>query len=403
MPHCSKAFVISVFGTIIAIYYVVTSSQKPRLVCREGPFRNFLLRRCAFLFERFLPTVWCFSSNAQSLMAHLLQKRQPDISYTRQLLTLSDGGVCALDWLPEEKPLPSDRPTIILMPGITGDSQAYYFKTLVPLIRTLRCRCVVFNHRGNGGVPLKTHRMLSCLSTDDLADALGAIKREYPSSPILGVGYSLGGVVLSHYLSQMGDESLVDAALAISTPTDIQAATDNLHKVGPNLIVNHYLARYLVDLVKRNRDVIEGKLDIAPVTQCWTVKEYDACCTAPLLGFPTVEAYYRASCLNGKLGTVRRPLLFLTATDDIFVPQEAMPVHEIVETYFVAAVLLPRGGHLGFVDGLLLPTPPFYSERFAARFIKALLEYAMRNNLKDLPIDNVALDWGEREEMAVQV
>ncbi|XP_064479434.1 phospholipase ABHD3-like [Ornithodoros turicata] len=372
MSHYS--IVASVVGTAFALYYVVTSSKKPCLVCGEGTFRNFLLTRCSFIRERFLPTPWCFTSHAQTLVALLLQKKKPDIAYNRQLLTLSDGGVCALDWFGEENAQP-DRPTVLVLPGLTADSQVYYIKSLVPLIGDLGCRCVVLNHRGDGGVPLKTLRLRSCLNTDDIFDVLAAVKTKYPSTSVLSVAYSFGGVVLTHYLSQTGVEALIDAALVISTPTDLLAATENLQRVGPNLMINHYLTKYLVDCVQRNRDVIEAKLNVNTLSKCKTVKQFDACFTAPLLGFGSVEDYYKASCLNGKLGTVRRPLLFLTARDDIFVPKDSMPLDEIKESGFVAAVLIPRGGHIGFVDGLLFPSPPFYSERFAARYVDSWLQY----------------------------
>lgn len=354
------------------------------MICRKGPFRKFLLKH-PFILERFLPTVWCCTSNLQSLVAVLFQEYLPEISYSREILTLSDGGICALDWV-DEGTAPSS-PTVLFVHGLTGDSQSYYMKTVVPMIRNTGCRCVVFNQRGTGGVPLKTYRVQSCLNTDDLAEVLSSIKSRHPSAPVFAVGYSQGGLVLTLYLTEKGGVSLIDAVLAISTPKNLHEASISLHKFGPNLVLNRYLASYQVDAVRRNRTILQGKVNVDKILQCKTIREFDAVCTAPIMGFSSVDDYYEASSIRGKLGTVRRPLLYLTSSDDIFAVEEAMPVEEMERSAYIAAVVLPRGGHLGFVDGLLWPRLPFYAERFAFKYITALLEYSRINSVKDIPTD----------------
>lgn len=61
--------------------------------------------------------------------------------------------VC-LDWsLPkDDKP---DTPTMLFLPGLTGESQADYIQGFVRSANSLGVRSVVFNYRGLGGIPLK--------------------------------------------------------------------------------------------------------------------------------------------------------------------------------------------------------------------------------------------------------
>lgn len=69
------------------------------------------------------------------------------------MLTLSDGGEVALDWA-EENCDPTS-PIVIILPGLTGASQAEYIKCLVYSVRNSGVKCVIFNYRGMGGVKIK--------------------------------------------------------------------------------------------------------------------------------------------------------------------------------------------------------------------------------------------------------
>lgn len=73
--------------------------------------------------------------------------------FVREILTLSDGGEVALDWA-EENCSPTS-PIVIILPGLTGASQAEYIKCLVYGARNSRMKCVIFNYRGMGGLKIK--------------------------------------------------------------------------------------------------------------------------------------------------------------------------------------------------------------------------------------------------------
>lgn len=69
-------------------------------------------------------------------------------------MELKDGGELALDWLnPEE--INTEAPLVLVLPGLTGNSQAEYIKSLMRAAQSEGLRCVVLNNRGLGGVDLK--------------------------------------------------------------------------------------------------------------------------------------------------------------------------------------------------------------------------------------------------------
>jgi len=58
--------------------------QQPILACSNGKFKDFLLAHVPILREKYWPTLWCFESRAQTVLASLLRSRLlPNIKYRR--------------------------------------------------------------------------------------------------------------------------------------------------------------------------------------------------------------------------------------------------------------------------------------------------------------------------------
>lgn len=359
---------------IYVLYYVLALDRRPRLVCRLGRMQRFMNSGLGTFLNAFYRTpIWCVGANFQSVVSFLFQSWQPELSYRREYLLLSDGGRLALDWLNEDE---ESLPVLLVLPGLCGDSQAYYLRSFIPLVEKLRCPCVVMNGRGRGGLPLNTHRITHMASVGDLTEVVDEVRRRYPNRALLAVGYSLGGLLISLYLIKFGGEARIDAALAISTPFHLATAKRNLEQWwNSNFGLLIYMASNLVEHLKDNEDVLRfcEEVNADAVLSSWTLHQFDKTYTAPVFGFKSTEELYESCSLKGKLSRVRRPLLFLLAGDDVFGSPETFPEDEILASPWLAAVVTPSGGHLGFVEGWLFPRLPFYAERFAAAYVQELL------------------------------
>lgn len=69
-------------------------------------------------------------------------------------MQLKDGGQVGLDWLDLKDNTSETAPIVLILPGITGASQADYIKGLVLMAEKIGVRTVVFNNRGIGGITL---------------------------------------------------------------------------------------------------------------------------------------------------------------------------------------------------------------------------------------------------------
>ncbi|KAG8222396.1 hypothetical protein J437_LFUL003017 [Ladona fulva] len=360
---------------------VLTAYIKPLLVCSKGRYQAFLENNVPILREKYWPTVWCFESRVQTILASVLRSSiLADINYRREILKLQDGGEVALDWLEDVHNEASNekRPVIIILPGLTGASQAEYVKGLVLAACHQGIRCVVFNNRGLGGVPLKTPRTYCACNYEDLAEVVDHVKKLNPDVPIGATGISMGGLILGNYLAaeeKSGASKKLDAAMGISVPWNVFKGSDSIEKPLLNLMLNRHLVGNLCKTIERGGKHLEvGPWDLDKVFKSQTIREFDSHFTAKQFGFRSVEEYYEAATLHNKLHHIKVPMLCLSAADDPFQPFEAIPVAEASDLENVALVITARGGHIGFMEGLrLFPLHHQYMCRLFSQYFKAML------------------------------
>lgn len=366
----------ALLGIGFCVYYLFEVVKTPMLVCANGPFRSFLEEHVPLVRNKFWPTLWCFESRAQTIIASVLRSRiLPPIIYRREILTLSDGGEVALDWA-EEGSL-TTSPIVIILPGLTGASQAEYIKCLITSAKKVGIRCVIFNNRGLGGVELKTPRTYCAANSDDLSEVVEHVRKLYPNVPLGATGISMGGLILGNYLAQQGSmaKNKLRGCFLISVPWNVFAATKNTEENYFNLMMNKYLAGTLRKNVQRLHYATETgffDVDIDTLLKSQTVREFDSHFTVKQFGYRDVEEYYSNATIHDKLHLIDVPLLCLSAADDPFQPVQAIPLKEISETKKVAVVVTSRGGHIGFMEGMWPVKEEQYMGKLFSQFFTAL-------------------------------
>ncbi|XP_033322062.1 abhydrolase domain containing Hydr1 [Megalopta genalis] len=366
----------ALLGFGFCVYYLFEVVKTPMLVCANGPFRSFLEERVPLVRNKFWPTLWCFESRAQTIIASILRSRiLKPIIYRREILCLSDGGEVALDW--EEEGSSTTSPIVIILPGLTGASQAEYIKCLITSAKKVGIRCVIFNNRGLGGVELKTPRTYCAANSDDLSEVIEHVRKLYPNVPLGATGISMGGLILGNYLAQQGSmaKNKLKGCFLISVPWNVFAATKNTEENYFNLMMNKYLAGTLRKNIQRLHYATESgffDVDIDTLLKSQTVREFDSHFTVKQFGYRDVEEYYSNATIHDKLHLIDVPLLCLSAADDPFQPVQAIPLKEISETKKVAVVVTSRGGHIGFMEGMWPVKEEQYMGKLFSQFFKAL-------------------------------
>ncbi|KIR31098.1 anon-23da protein [Cryptococcus deuterogattii MMRL2647] len=174
---------------------------------------------------RFTPAAWLPNGHLQTLFTAAGDFTKLDkVHYVR-----------GIDATPENHAkLPADAPTVVVCHGLTGGSHESYVRNILAWVAKpkeeggLGGRGVVVNFRGCAGVPVTSCQLYSAGTTMDLALALHFIRNRHPSSPLIGIGFSLGASIISRYLGEYGSSSILSAGVVLGCPWDLTAMSHKL-------------------------------------------------------------------------------------------------------------------------------------------------------------------------------
>ncbi|KAF7482177.1 Hypothetical predicted protein [Marmota monax] len=131
------------FSVAYACYYLSSIAKKPQLVTGGESFNRFLQNHCPVVTETYYPTVWCWESRGQTLLRPFITSKPP-VQYRNELIKTADGGQISLDWFDNDNSVcytdGSTRPTILLLPGLTGTSKESYILHMIHLSEELGYR-----------------------------------------------------------------------------------------------------------------------------------------------------------------------------------------------------------------------------------------------------------------------
>ncbi|ESO99164.1 hypothetical protein LOTGIDRAFT_226275 [Lottia gigantea] len=373
---------VTAAGLIYTTYYLCSVVKKPLIACKDQKLLGFIKKHCPISTEKYWPTFWCIESRLQTILRVLLQSK-PNVQYRSELIYTADGGQIKLDWAENDSNQIFNkevRPTILLLPGLTGSSNESYILHMVTNAMNLGYRCVVFNNRGVGGSRLLTPRTYCAANTEDLTFVVNHIKVKYPQAPLMGTGVSLGGMILFNYLAKTGKDCKLVAGICMSVAWNVFESVLELERPINLYLFNRTLAQSLTELVKKDIDLFEHHFDMEHVLKSSTIREFDDRFTAKMFGYSSWEEYYQEACIHEKVHAIEVPVLCLNASDDPFSPSHAIPVKDANNHDNVALVVTSHGGHIGFLEGIM-PRHSTYMYRWFTQFMDSVFKHGK----KELP------------------
>jgi len=329
--------------------------------------------------QGFAPAWWLPGGFLQTVRCYFRLNRSPlPYEFTRIALRGQDGGVFSIDLAHAAEDLPQDAPILMFLPTLTGCSrQAFGF---VALCRSRGIRCVSVNRRGHAQ-QLTTAQFSIAGSVQDLRQAVEYCSSTYPQARVCLVGSSMGSALLTRYLGDEAEElpPNVVGAVALCFGCEAGVALARIKQPFATTLVKR-LKRYFLH---ENQEVLE-EADAASFRRCETAEDCHAFCVAhsPYSGYnlsgqdagPGYHDFCRRSNPMDVIWKVKVPTLIINAVDDpIAVVQNIFDHWEVFLSHpYLALVLSPVGGHLGFLhqgpDGRLVS----WAETVSVQFIETL-------------------------------
>lgn len=269
------------------------------------------------------------------------------------------------------------KPVFILFHGLEGCFYSPYANGLMAAFARSGWLSVMMHFRGCSGKPNKQARTYHSGEVTDARFFLKQLNQQFPASPKVAVGISLGGNMLANYLAHYRDAPLLDAASIVSAPLDLAACAERIER-GFSKVYRRYLLTSLKRTALQKHDLLHGELALSyrSIKRVTRLYEFDDLITAPLHGFKNAQDYYQQCSGLSKLQQITLPTLIIHAKDDPFMTDAVIPKFILPDN--IDYRLYEHGGHVGFISGSALQPRfwleealPAYYESVAADYLSA--------------------------------
>ncbi len=284
----------------------------------------------------FQPAAGLSSPHLQTILPSLLGRGGIEPPSSHFFISLEDGDMLCSKmsipphWKPHQK-------TIVLLPGLGGSDASDYIVRISRKFYERGYRILRLNLRGSVSGVEFAQRPYHGGTSQDILQVVQTLKRQTPQSPILLIGFSLGGNIILKLLGELGEQasSLIEMAIAICTPIDLKQTMDLL-SIGINRLYHRYYVRKLQQIASRwiGKHSIRSLLD------------FDNLVTAHYWGYRDAFDYYQQCSSKFFLPDIRGSCHLIFSADDPFVDYRAAlqyPLSSAVNIW-----LSQQGGHMGF-------------------------------------------------------
>lgn len=238
------------------------------------------------------------------------------------------------------------RPLVILIHGMSGCEESAYVLFSAAHFLGLGHPVLRLNLRGAGPAGKHCSERYHAGRTADLRAVLAQIPAEARAKGCVAVGYSLGGNMLLKHLGEQGAEAGLLAAVSVSAPIDLAAASARMLE-RRNRPYTRFLVGQLVRETLAGKNPAKGA-EAARLRACRSVREFDEVFTAPRNGYADAAAYYDDCSAGGYLADISVPALLIHAPNDPWIPIEVYDGARTLTNPALSFSLDAAGGHVGF-------------------------------------------------------
>jgi predicted alpha/beta-fold hydrolase len=396
---------------VYAIIYWQFAVCKPKLLyskaSSDAKFSwDNLIPKMPTLTSYFYPTFWALNQQGIIfvLRPFLWIPPTPPSYIRKEIYTMkSDGQPVVLDWV---EPEGENLPVIFLIPGVLGLTEDHYDMCDV-VLKSKRYQMVIFNRRGHGH-KLVTPRFATAGCNADFREILQHVRTVKPGCRVLGVAFSAGTANLFRYLGESGEESLIDAAVCISSGYDTDYCIENVPSFMGGLILgkmkefwlhpNEELLRkvnprgyeilsnaktvwdFHKEVYRFNQPHIVQKRQLLRAQS--TTEDEEEKGSEPSdqkrLRFESEESLSQKDWLKGvnpiyHSDNSRRPTLFIHAADDPVFPKTTMEyaLPRLMQNPYNLMVEMKTGYHVCFFENFFVPSR--WTNRVTMQFFDSIV------------------------------
>ncbi|HSX10376.1 MAG TPA: alpha/beta fold hydrolase [Chlamydiales bacterium] len=264
----------------------------------------------------------------------------------RKLIPLSDGDKISLE-ITTPRDWKETGLTVFFVHGLCGSHKSPNLVRMAKRLEPLGIRTVRYNMRGCGSGKGHAKHNYHSGRSDDVFECIKAIKKDHPDSPIILIGFSLGGNIVLKLAGELGTLAppFLDGVIAVSPPVELYSSVLMLGEP-QNAIYEKYFYR----LLRADVHYRHGKFkDLPPINLPRNLKlyEFDQIYTAPISGFSSANDYYNKCSASHVVGDIAIPCKILLSEDDPIISSSSLDKYNLPSN--VQVFKTKKGGHMGYL------------------------------------------------------
>ncbi len=264
----------------------------------------------------------------------------------QKLIPLPDGDKISLEITTPRDWKPTDL-TVFLVHGLCGSHKSPNLVRMAKRLEPLSIRTVRFNMRGCGSGKGLARKIYHSGRSEDVFECLKVIKKEHPQSPIVLIGFSLGGNIVLKLAGELGSlgHHFLHGVIAVSPPVELHSSIQMLGN-STNAIYEKYFYR----LLRAGVHYLHKKFkDLPPINLPRNLKiyEFDQLYTAPTCGFSSAVDYYNKCSAAHVVSDIALPTKILLSEDDPIISSDSLDKYPLPQN--ISVFKTKKGGHMGYL------------------------------------------------------
>ncbi|XP_044213089.1 monoacylglycerol lipase ABHD2-like [Thunnus albacares] len=385
------AAVATVLYIIVRCLNLKSPTASPEISYQDTPLSRYLLKACPMLSKEYIPPLlWGKSGHLQTaLYGKMGRVNTPTPCGVRKFLPMQDGATASFDLfeaLGEHST--GDDITMVICPGIGNHSEKNYIRTFVDHSQRQGYRCAVLNHLGAlPDMELTSPRMFTYGCTWEFSAMVSYIKRAFPDTMLVVVGFSLGGNIVCKFLGEnrSNQDRVLCCVSVCQGYSALRAQETFLQWDQCRRLYNFVLADNMKKLIVSHRSSLLslnssniGDADFSKLYAATSLMQIDDSIMRKFHGYGSLKEYYeKESCVH-HIHKVAVPLLLVNSADDPLIHHSLLSIPRTLSEKMpnVIFALTQHGGHLGFFEGdVLFPQPLTWMDKFIVQYTDAICHW----------------------------
>jgi uncharacterized protein len=238
-------------------------------------------------------------------------------------------------------------PTVVLVHGLCGSHESPSVIRIAKVLLSRGIKVVRLNLRNCGSAKNLSKTIFHGGQSNDVLEALKVVKQDSLESPIVLMGFSMGGNIILKLAGELGSKAskYFDMLIALNPPVDLYASAVIMERFSRKVYLGYFMYLLRTSILELRKNFPELPEIVIPYSA--NVMDYDRLYTVPTFGFKDIADYYKkCSCIH-YLPDIKIPTKILVADDDPVICSERLidaPVSNSTDVYRAK-----KGGHLGYL------------------------------------------------------